>query len=177
MQLDGKTAIVTGAASGIGAALASRFVAEGATVVGVDRRAADGVRICDVTDASAVASLVQDVIAEHGRVDLFCSNAGMATGVQLEDPEDMWHIGYEPQRDVARIRRPCGRPATSPTARGYLLNTASAAWPAHLRRVTPPYAVTEARRRRFCRNGRRHLRGPKDSGSACCVRWGSPPRC
>src|SRR6476469_5857460 len=95
MDLEGKVAVVTGAASGIGATLCARFDAEGATVVGADRVAARGIRICDVSDAAAVKGLVDEVIAEHGRIDLFCSNAGVTTGVALDDPDDLWHVAYE----------------------------------------------------------------------------------
>ena len=39
--------------------------------------------------------LVADVVAEHGRIDLFCSNAGITTGVGLDDPDDLWHAALE----------------------------------------------------------------------------------
>jgi NAD(P)-dependent dehydrogenase (short-subunit alcohol dehydrogenase family) len=128
VRLDGAVAVVTGAAGGIGAALVTRFEAEGARVVGVDRRAGDGVRECDVTDAAAVAALVQGVIAEHGRIDLFCSNAGITTGVGLDDdPADLWHAAY----DVNVLSHVYAARAVVPhmleRGGGYLLNTASAA--------------------------------------------------
>jgi NAD(P)-dependent dehydrogenase (short-subunit alcohol dehydrogenase family) len=127
MQLDGTIAVVTGAAGGIGSALASRFVAEGAQVVGVDRRPSDGVRVCDVTDAAAVAALVQSVIDEHGRIDLFCSNAGITTGVALDDPDDLWHIGYEINVMAHVYAARAVVPHMLGNGGGYLLNTASAA--------------------------------------------------
>jgi NAD(P)-dependent dehydrogenase (short-subunit alcohol dehydrogenase family) len=95
MHLGGKIAVVTGSAGGIGTALVARFTDEGATVVAVDRVEADGVGRCDVTDPGAVQRLVDDVIAEHGRIDLFCSNAGIVTGVGLDDPDDRWHAALE----------------------------------------------------------------------------------
>ncbi|HZZ97648.1 MAG TPA: SDR family oxidoreductase [Jatrophihabitantaceae bacterium] len=127
MRLDGKIAVVTGAAGGIGSALAARFVAEGAQVVGVDRRPSNGVRECDVTDAAAVAELVQGVIDQHGRIDLFCSNAGITTGVALDDPDDLWHVGYEINVMAHVYAARAVIPHMLDNGGGYLLNTASAA--------------------------------------------------
>jgi len=79
-RLSGKVALVTGAASGIGAATARLFAREGATVVGLDKQPAtdDGVqhRTADITDAGAVDAAVQAVIAAHGRIDVLVNNAG-----------------------------------------------------------------------------------------------------
>lgn len=81
-RLSGKVALVTGAASGIGAATAQLFAREGATVVGLDKQAApaadDGVQhhIADITDAGAVDAAVQAVLAAHGRIDVLVNNAG-----------------------------------------------------------------------------------------------------
>ncbi|MEG3049138.1 MAG: SDR family NAD(P)-dependent oxidoreductase, partial [Thermomonas sp.] len=81
-RLQGKVAIVTGAASGIGDATARLFAAEGAVVVGLDRNEApatdDGVthRLCDITDAAAVDAAISEVRAAHGRIDVLVNNAG-----------------------------------------------------------------------------------------------------
>src|SRR5690348_14060197 len=87
----GKSAIVTGGASGIGAALGKALVGAGAHVVladldgdGAEKVAASlsgpgsarGVRL-DVTDADAVEVLVEEVVDEHGRLDLVFNNAGI----------------------------------------------------------------------------------------------------
>ena len=127
MRLDSTVAVVTGAAGGIGAALVSRFARERATVVAVDRVEADGIRHCDVTDAGAVRQLVDDVIAEHGRIDLFCSNAGIVTGVGLDDPDDRWHAALEVNLMAHVYAARAVVPHMLAAGRGYLLNTASAA--------------------------------------------------
>ena len=92
MRLEGKTAIVTGAASGIGRGIAQRFAAEGAKVVIADLQQAQpesaaaeiaaaargkvlGIAV-DVTDEDAVGSAVVRTIREYGGVDILCSNAG-----------------------------------------------------------------------------------------------------
>ena len=127
MQLAGKVVVVTGAASGIGAALTTRMRAAGAQVVAVDRVTGDGVVGCDVTDRRAVEALVDQVIAEHGRIDLFCSNAGITTGVGLDDPLDLWHAAYEVNVMAHVHAARAVVPHMLANGNGYLLNTASAA--------------------------------------------------
>ena len=78
-RLQGMVAVVTGGASGIGAASATRLGAEGATVVTVD--VADGAdRQLDVRDEEAIAALFADVVAQHSRLDIVVNAAGVAGG-------------------------------------------------------------------------------------------------
>jgi NAD(P)-dependent dehydrogenase (short-subunit alcohol dehydrogenase family) len=100
MELQGKVAVITRGARGIGAALARRFAAEGAAgvvVADLDERSAAAVATeirdaggpaigtrADVSAESEVRELVNLAEEEFGRVDLFCSNAGIATGTGLE---------------------------------------------------------------------------------------------
>jgi NAD(P)-dependent dehydrogenase (short-subunit alcohol dehydrogenase family) len=80
-RLEGKVAIVTGAASGIGEATADLFRREGATVVAADR--AEGVDIVSVDAGSEgdVERLVEQTVADHGGVDVFFANAGISGGL------------------------------------------------------------------------------------------------
>ena len=81
-RLSGKVALVTGAASGIGAATAALFAEHGATVIGLDRNApaAADARLAlvqgDITDGEGVQALVADILARHGRLDVLVNNAG-----------------------------------------------------------------------------------------------------
>lgn len=83
-RLSGTCAIVTGAAQGIGRAIADRLAAEGSHVVCLDvqEMAAPVVQgqefhFCDVTDVHQVQDVVANVLAEHGGVDILVNNAGL----------------------------------------------------------------------------------------------------
>jgi len=78
VRLANKVAIITGAGSGIGKASAALFRSEGATVVGADLRGADVE--CDAGDEAAVKALVERVVADHGKLDIFFANAGVSGG-------------------------------------------------------------------------------------------------
>lgn len=95
MQLEGRVAVITGAASGIGLALTERFLDEGMSVVMADIEsdvlAAQAGRlrdsgaavtefVCDVSDADQVAALRDMAVSTHGSVHVLCNNAGVASG-------------------------------------------------------------------------------------------------
>ena len=140
MELKGKVVVVTGGGGGIGSALGRRFAAEGAKAVvladidgaAAQRAAAElgsGSRgvACDVSDAKAVAALIDDVERGDGPIDLFCANAGIARGIDVSDSDavwdEMWHVNLMSTVVAARqlIPRWISRGG------GYLLVTASAA--------------------------------------------------
>jgi NAD(P)-dependent dehydrogenase (short-subunit alcohol dehydrogenase family) len=77
-ELHGKVALVTGAASGIGAACAALLEARGAKVLGTDIVPGPGQFAHDVTDEAAWDAAIAEVVARHGRLDILVSNAGTA---------------------------------------------------------------------------------------------------
>lgn len=110
--------VITGASSGIGAALARRYARRGA-IVGLVARRADALRevaaglptpsliyACDVRDAGAMRDAAGDFLARHGCPDIVIGNAGVSYGTLTELPED-----YEAFRAVMEINV-CGLVAT-----------------------------------------------------------------
>ena len=143
MELAAKLVVVTGGANGIGRALCERFHAEGARkVVVVDLEESNAQAVAqtidgdayavDVRDEAAIKAMVDAVEAEHGTIDLFCSNAGIialdgepwwATSAPNETWQAMWDIHVMSHVYAARA---C-LPGMLERGSGYFLNTASAA--------------------------------------------------
>lgn len=105
-ELHGRIAVVTGGGSGIGAAIATLFAKQGATVALLDRNDAAARTMagaicdaggsasalpCDVSDVTSVAEAFGRVDAAHGRVDILVNNAGIAHvgTIQQTSPEDL----------------------------------------------------------------------------------------
>ena len=90
-SLDGKVAVITGGASGIGAAIASAYAAKGAKVVILDltvpsERGDVAAFACDVTDQASVVAAVAQVMQLHGRIDVLVNSAGV---VHLAPAEEL----------------------------------------------------------------------------------------
>jgi NAD(P)-dependent dehydrogenase (short-subunit alcohol dehydrogenase family) len=147
--------VVTGAAGGIGRALALRCAAEGARVAATDVQAqalsavggelGDGHLAvpCDVTDAEAVNRLIDRVEAELGPVDVFFANAGVAIGEDpMDTPDEVWDQAFavNVRAHILAARRLL--PGWLDRGEGCFVATASAA--GLLTQIgSAPYAVTK----------------------------------
>ena len=155
MELTDRNVVVTGGASGIGAALARRFFDDGArgvVVADVQEEAARGVAAefgdrglavpCNVADADQVSALVDTAEEAFGPVDIFCANAGIASGQGVDAPDEVWSeiIGVNVLAHVYAARRLV--PGWLERGEGYFVSTASAA--GMLSQIgDAPYAVTK----------------------------------
>ena len=140
MEIAGRIAVITGAGSGIGRAMAQRFAAEGARkVVCVDRvddsvaEVAQGIgdvataRTLDVTDEAGVAELIAEVERDFGTIDLLCSNAGIAVRGDIETDNDSWEQSWQVNVMAHLYAARAALPRMLERGEGYLVNTASAA--------------------------------------------------
>jgi NAD(P)-dependent dehydrogenase (short-subunit alcohol dehydrogenase family) len=153
MEIKDKVVVVTGGASGIGRALCERFAADGAAgvvVADLDEAQAQqvaaaiggtGMRV-NVANEAEVQTLVQATTQRYGRVDLFCSNAG----VIVRADEDAANADWQRHWDVNVMAHVYAARAVLPQmlarGSGYLFSTASAA--GLLSQVNAaPYSVTK----------------------------------
>jgi len=138
MEMKGKVIVVTGGASGIGAALVRRFAQEGAArlvVADLDLAQARAVATevgglavrTDVSKEPEVQALVAQATERYGRVDVLCSNAGIALGGGVDASNADWQRIWE----INLMAHVYGARAVLPQmlerGEGYLLQTASAA--------------------------------------------------
>jgi NAD(P)-dependent dehydrogenase (short-subunit alcohol dehydrogenase family) len=166
LSVVGAVALVTGAGAGIGAALAAELAARGARVVVLADLDADAAaRTCervlgaraaagsvepptlvpiglDVADAEALRGVVARIEAEHGRIDLVCSNAGIGTGAGVEAPTAVWQRAWDVNLMAHVHAADAALPGMLERGRGAFLHTCSAAG---LLTVAgdAPYAVTK----------------------------------
>ena len=146
--------VVTGGGGGIGRALCRRFAAEGAekvVVSDIDRTSAETVAAeiggtavpADVTVESDVADLVRGTVKAFGRIDIYCSNAGIAFGGGPEASDKAWRQSWDVHVMAHVYAARALLPGMLERGEGYIVGTISAA--ALLNHVlAAPYAVTKA---------------------------------
>ncbi len=153
MDIKDKIVVITGGASGIGRAMATRFINDGAKQVVIADVNADGLNevatqigaraiATDVSDEAAVKSLIKTTEDDYGQIDLLCNNAGIGSpgGPEVDNEcwEQIWQINVMAHVYAARA----ALPHMLSRQDGYILNTASAA--GLLSQVgSAPYAVTK----------------------------------
>ena len=153
MDVTTKIAVITGAASGIGAALARRFHAEGARAIAIAdvqvealNEVAKGIGAlaipCNVARESEIQNLVARVEAELGPIDILSSNAGIARLGDEDVPNEEWQLNWDihVMAHVYAVRAVA--PGMVARGSGYLIHTASAAgFLSHIQSAT--YATTK----------------------------------
>ena len=153
MDIREKVAVVTGAASGIGAAMARQFAAEGAGAVvllDLDLAAAEGVASgiggsamrLDVADDAATEATMASIEETFGRIDILCMNAGIATAGSVDTPNDDWQRAWDVNLMAHVYATRYVLPGMLERGSGYLVHTASAA--GLLTNIgAAPYSVTK----------------------------------
>jgi len=153
MDIKDKVVIVTGAASGIGKALAERFAKGGARAVVVadlDGAGAEAVAAgvgglglkVDVSNEAEVQQLVQTATERFGRVDVFCSNAGIIARADEDASNAQWQRHWDVNLMAHVYAARAVLPQMLERGEGYLVQTASAA--GLLSQVNAaPYSVTK----------------------------------
>jgi NAD(P)-dependent dehydrogenase (short-subunit alcohol dehydrogenase family) len=138
MELKDKIVVVTGGASGIGREMCRRFAREGAKKVVVADLNVDGAAVVaeeirghamhvDVSKESDIVNLIDTTESQFGPIDLFCSNAGIGIGKDIDEPDEVWQTIWEvnTMAHVWAAKRLV--PLMIARGGGYLLNTSSAA--------------------------------------------------
>jgi len=156
MKLKDKVVVVTGGASGIGAALCRRFAEEGARAVVVVDCNEDGANAvaeeiggvamtADVTVEADVINVVNETENRFGHIDLFCSNAGITSmdgPTAASAPNDVWEASWGVNVMAHVYAARAVLPKMIERGDGYLLNTSSAA--GLLSQIgSAPYSVTK----------------------------------
>ena len=137
MRLDGRAAIITGAASGIGKASAQLFASEGANVLAIDRPEkpiaelhAEHSRISvleqDVTDDDAPGNIVSTAIERYGRLDILFNNAGISRrAIVGEQTEEDWNLTLSVNLTAQFRLATAAVPHLKESPAGRIVNTAS----------------------------------------------------
>ncbi|MCB1691983.1 MAG: SDR family oxidoreductase [Pseudomonadales bacterium] len=153
MRVKDKVVVVTGGASGIGRAMATRFVKEGARQVVISDINEQGLNAvaesigaraiaADVSNESDVLDLIRTTESDYGQIDLLCNNAGIGIGGGPEVPNEAWEKIWQINVMAHVYATRAALPAMLARGDGYIVNTASAA--GLLSQIgSAPYAVTK----------------------------------
>ena len=153
MELRGKTALVTGAAGGIGGAIVASLTEAGAKVLAFDRDA-DALRrlgktcepvVVDLANPTDIPATMQDVLARHGQVDILVNNAGILSPNKLASTTlEEWHRIMAINLDAALLLTQSVVPGMKAKQWGRIVNIASYAWKSGGLTAGTGYAVSKA---------------------------------
>lgn len=137
-RMNGRAAVVTGAAGGIGWATTKRYVEEGAKVVAVDRDTGRGQALvadvgpdvtfieCDVSDPEQVSAAVDRCVTDHGRIDVLFNNAAASTGGYVADLDlDGWDDSIKVMLSAPLYGMQAALPRMVERRSGSIINTSS----------------------------------------------------
>lgn len=183
MRFQNKTVIVTGAAGGIGTAIARRFADEGGRVVMTDMnaqaldQAADAVRaaggqaralVSDISAPEGCRAIIEDVMGVEGQIDVLCNNAGlMRRGNLLSLSDQDWDLSFAVNIDAIFHLCRAALPHMIAGGGGAIVNTASQ-WGLHPAPNHIAYNVTKAAVASFTQNLARDYAPQKIRVNAVC---------
>ncbi len=137
-RMDGRAAVVTGGAGGIGWATTKRYVEEGAKVIAVDRDTERGEALvddigpgvtfleCDVSQPEQVRAAVDRCVADHGRIDVLFNNAATSTGGYVADLDlDGWDDSIKVMLSAPLYGMQAALPHMVERRSGSIINTSS----------------------------------------------------
>lgn len=184
MRFEDKVVVVTGAAGGIGTAIAQRFAAEGARVVvtdvnadGVEAAAAAAIRATggrarafasDISRAETCKAVIADALASEGRIDVLCNNAGInRLGPLLSLTAEDWDLSFAVNVDAMFHLCQAALPHMIAQGGAAIVNTASQ-WGLHPAPSRIAYNVTKAAVASFTQNLARDYAPQKIRVNAVC---------
>ena len=182
-RFEGKIAVVTGAGGGIGSAISKRLASEGAHVVVTDMNgdlasttvaeiAGEGGResaiVADISSGESCRELIAKVIAEHGKIDVLCNNAGInRRGNILAISDDDWRLSFAVNIDAMFHLCKAVVPHMVDARGGAIVNTASQ-WGLYPAPNHIAYNVTKAAVASFTQNLARDYAPSKIRVNAVC---------
>lgn len=125
LDAGGRVLLLTGAAGGIGSAIAAIYREAGGTVAGLDINSADDSIACDTTDAEALQRAVASILDRHGRIDDVVHAAGIVGKGRLADTDEAdWHRVLDANLTSAfLLARACAQPLARSRGRMIFLSS------------------------------------------------------
>ncbi|MFK7997140.1 MAG: SDR family NAD(P)-dependent oxidoreductase [Granulosicoccus sp.] len=178
-RFDDKIAVVTGGSGGIGSAICKRLSSEGAHIVicDINREASEflasdignaSIEIVDISKSADARDMIERVVAQHGKIDVLCNNAGInRRGALLELDEDDWHTTLSVNVSSMFYLCQATIPHMISSGGGAIVNTASQ-WGLHPAPAHIAYNTSKAAVAAFTQNLARDYAPDKIRVNAVC---------